>query len=793
MRGLVRFLMVSVGLVAAQWMALPVGAAQNLAAGYAHTCAIAATDGSVACMGQNLDGQLGDGTTDDRLLPVTVIGLSGATALAAGDRHSCALLATGVVKCWGRNLNGQLGIGKASPNSTVPATVTFPLGTQNIVAITSGYAHSCAIGTFNGATGTVFCWGYNNKGQVDGITQSDKALPVVVSLSAGDTATSLALGITHTCARTTGGQMQCWGSNSYGELGRNTSGEGMGPAYVPKPVSLGGFSVPNGSQMLTAGYFHTCALVVVGGQRVAKCWGRNNNGQLGVGDFIDRPSPAAVTGSIGDLSQITAGSYHTCARTSDGVRCWGDNSQGEIGSGAFASFASPYFAASSDQFDSTTQLAAGSQHTCGLSLGAQGQRWLRCWGDNTYGQFGNETRGFVARPEKVALYSADGTIVQAAKVAAGDTHTCAITSSNEVQCWGDNRFGQIGDYSSGGIRPTPKSIATGSLIATIVTPGLNHTCATTISGHAQCWGSNTSGQIGDGTYANQLSPKAIDLANPASDIVINDQLSAGDSFTCAVANGGKVQCWGNNAGGQLGDGTNMSTNKAEAIALAGNGVQATKVLAGNYHACALTDGGVIQCWGGNQFGQLGRDTSLETAPYKPLPVTLSGTNSIAKGIAVGVAHTCALTVEGHVQCWGYNDTGGLGRDCATDCGIPKEVVGLGGIVVVSIVAGEQHTCALTDAGNVLCWGFQSGGLGNGNEQSSLPVVVSLEGGGGVKANAISARYNNTCVRIQQTNAIQCWGDNPYGQIGNGEHGYWPLMDAAVDIHDYLFHDKFESD
>ena len=247
-----------------------------IAAGRWHTCALV-SGGKVKCWGRNGYGQLGDGTnTERRVKPVTVSGLSGATAIAAGRYHTCALVSGGKVKCWGWNRYGQLGDGTNTERRVKPVTVS---GLSGVTAIAAGGAHTCALVS----AGAVNCWGNNWNGQLgDGTTTDYRVKPVTVSGLSGVTA--IAAGDVHSCAVVSAGAVNCWGWNGSGQLGDGTTERRIEPAIV---------SGLSGASVIAAGDAHTCTLLL-GGK--VKCWGANNIGQLGDGTTKHRLTPVQVVG-----------------------------------------------------------------------------------------------------------------------------------------------------------------------------------------------------------------------------------------------------------------------------------------------------------------------------------------------------------------------------------------------------------------------------------------------------------------------------------------------------------------
>ncbi|TLY15221.1 MAG: hypothetical protein E6K69_06550 [Nitrospirae bacterium] len=282
--------------------------------------------------------------------------------------------------------------------------------------------------------------------------------------------------------------------------------------------------------------------------------------------------------------------------------------------------------------------------------------------------------------------------------------------------------------------------------------GWHHTCAVTTAGDAKCWGNNHDGQLGDGTEADRLTPvDVVGLLSKARAI------SAGERHTCALTRDGGAKCWGNNHDSQLGDGTDVDKKTPVDVVGVTSGVQA--IVAGWRHTCALTTLGGVKCWGNNHDGQLGDGTKVD----KNVPVDVMGLVGGVKAITAGRRHTCALTTLGGVKCWGNNHDGQLGDGTKVDKNIPVDVIGLVG-GVKAIAAGWRHTCALTTAGSVKCWGKNHDGqLGDGTaiNRSSPVDVVGLPS----VVHAIAAGGQHTCGLNPQF--VSCWGDNEDGQLGDG--------------------------
>jgi alpha-tubulin suppressor-like RCC1 family protein len=249
---------------------------------------------------------------------------------------------------------------------------------------------------------------------------------------------------------------------------------------------------------------------------------------------------------------------------------------------------------------------------------------------------------------------------------------------------------------------------------TTLAVGSLHICGVTARGGLMCWGANSFGGLGDGTNEERLTP--VDVIGMSGGVT---SVAAGGNFSCAVREGG-LKCWGSNNAGQLGNGTYEGS--ASPILVPGMESGVSAVATGVFHACAVKANGEVWCWGENFAGELGDGTTLSN----PSPVKVASLEGGIQALTLGGSHTCALTKAGGVKCWGGNSSGQLGDGSTTDRNSPVDVTGLTG-GVVAIAAGGSHTCAVLTGGAVKCWGLnENGQLGNGsNQNSSIPVDVRM--------------------------------------------------------------------
>ncbi|MDY0003086.1 MAG: hypothetical protein RBU30_17435 [Polyangia bacterium] len=355
--------------------------------------------------------------------------------------------------------------------------------------------------------------------------------------------------------------------------------------------------------------------------------------------------------------------------------------------------------------------------------------------------------GICEGEETMQTCSQDCGILQ---VATGGEHSCALLGSGTVRCWGDNTYGQLGDGSYTA-STSPRTVV-GLSNAVDLACGSYHTCAVRADKTVVCWGQNEAGQLGNQSQIGSTVPVQVASLTNVGDI------TAGNEHTCAVDSSGAatVKCWGANYNGQLGNDsmTAFFTSPVSVVDITG----AFGVTAGAQHTCALVGAGAAYCWGNGGNGRLGNNSSASSR----VPVSVSGAAGLTR-ISAGGQHTCGVLGSGVVKCWGNNTYGQLGDgNTGQDSWVPVEVTGLAGGQDVG--AGTGHTCAVLSGGTAKCWGLgTSGQLGNGSSTSSSTLVnVSATGLGTV----LDTHRDHTCVTYGSTGA-RCWGVGTRGQLGDG--------------------------
>lgn len=379
--------------------------------------------------------------------------------VVAGHQHTCARLDSGVARCWGSAGLGRLGYGNISDVGDDEAPLAagdVDVGGE-VVQLAAGVRHSCALLV----SGSVRCWGDGANGRLGygnvTVIGDNEAPASVGDVNVGGVVVQLTAGYHHTCALLGSGAVRCWGFGGNGRLGYGNT-EDVGDDE--SPASAGDVDVGGTVVQIVAGSLHTCALLNVGKVR---CWGFGGGGQLGYGNTSsigDDESPA-FAGDVnvgGDVTRLSAGGGHTCAVLMSGaVRCWGDGGQGVLGHGNELSIGDNEAPASAGDVNvggTATAVAAGGLHTCALLTTGR----VRCWGRGAAGQLGYENANAIGDDEDPASagdVDVGGTVVQ---VTTGGDHTCALLDDDAVRCWGFGGNGRLGYASTANVGNQPGSM-----------------------------------------------------------------------------------------------------------------------------------------------------------------------------------------------------------------------------------------------------------------------------------------------------------------------------------------------
>ncbi|MEM9487587.1 MAG: hypothetical protein AAGC55_00515, partial [Myxococcota bacterium] len=359
------------------------------------------------------------------------------------------------------------------------------------------------------------------------------------------------------------------------------------------------------------------------------------------------------------------------------------------------------------------RIGFGARHSCLKK--DDGTLW--CWGRNGSGEVGI---GSVSFKEETPI-EIDALGDDVVEVSSGYAHTCARKRNGALWCWGNNVRGQLGDGTTHK-RTLPIHLEALSDDVAQVGLGRRHSCAVKTDGSLWCWGDNSQGQLGDGTRHKRKEPTQVSGLDSGIATVSTGTRA---SSTCAVDNYGRVSCWGNNGRGQLGDGSTKDRLVPTPVAADANGHafdHVTDLCSGVGHTCARKSDGTVWCWGDNRRGQLGNG-SVYGISRRPTPVVLSA-DVQAHGLSCGDRHTCAVTADGSLQCWGDNSSGQLGDGTFHDRLAPVPVTTLGGSVE-RVTAAARHTCAVRTDNSLWCWGKDRHDVLFPGNKSNMPVEIDL--------------------------------------------------------------------
>jgi alpha-tubulin suppressor-like RCC1 family protein len=618
----------------------------------------------------------------------------------------------------GEPYNTVLAIGTSSPLSV--ATVSgLPAG---LVAT----QHSSGAITLSGAP------------TVDGVftltvnaTNADGTISPTIGLAVAkyaDNVSMVSAGYQHTCAVISGG-VQCWGSNNGGQLGNNSQ--------ISSVIPVTAIVIGSGATHVSAGRGHTCA--VTNGQVL--CWGDNSSGQLGINNTQSSTFPRQIFRALpGGASSVVTGEAHTCALANGRVHCWGSNRNGQV----YGYNENVNYTTSGEITAvgaNIVTIAAGYRHNCAVTSSGG----LKCWGDNAFGQLGT---GATTNGQVFDTFPANSGV---SNVAAGQYHTCAIVNGG-VQCWGRNTYGQLGNATFTASL-LPVSVIPANSGVTAITASALNTCAVVNSG-LQCWGDSLRPIVlrAASLFTTEWNSLPT-VVNPANSGV--SSITSGEEHICAIVNG-RVQCWGNNSVGQLGN-IHVPRSLSPVTAIA-SGASVKSSAAGNSHTCAVINGGV-QCWGANRFGQLGNSAVSQSLTPMSVSIASSGVSMVSSGSG----RICAVA-NGGSSCWGLTEQAQRGFDLIGEntgslAPIPA------GSNITSVATGNSHECFVANGG-VQCRGYgASGQLGTSNGYfggSNANINIALPVASSVTAIAAGAFHNCAVVN----GGLQCWGNNNNGQLGD---------------------------
>ncbi|MCL2747626.1 MAG: S8 family serine peptidase [Oscillospiraceae bacterium] len=649
-----------------------------------------------------------------------------------GDFFTLLLKEDGSVWGFGDNAHGEIGNGAAGGAQALCEVA----GLAGIVEISAGSQHALA----RASDGTLWAWGGNRAGELGDGTYTDRSLPVQVVGVSG--ATAISAGAFNSMA-VEDGAVAAWGNRAHSPC----------PAPPEWEATVGGNA---GMAAVSAGNAHCLA---VGGDGTAYGWGYGENGLPGSGHGGYYETCAQILAGVKNLQ---AGNVHSLAVTADG-KAWAWGAGGpQLGLGVPPGEA----AFSPQQVPLPAEAMAAAAGGSGFSLAIDGGRGLWAWGHNERGQLGLGDETDRPAPGKLGLED----IIHAA---AGHAHAAALDDNGQLWLWGDNTYGQLS------IDPGMLAHANEPFIAlevddaflvdvAHVAAGADHTLAVKTDGGLVAWGHNEHGQLGTPPLAMGETTYPVTVGGLPGIV----KAAAGEGFSMALDENGRLWTWGANNFGQLGQGTKVDAHTPTMLPIAG----VADIAAGRCHALALTDQGLVYSWGRNYDGQLGQgDAADRSAPQLIGSMYLSG----AVKIAAGAQHSLALLGDGTVSAWGSGAFGQLGQGERMQRLRPSQIANLGG--VAGIAAGAYHSLALKSDGTLLAWGHNEyGQLGLGGGAGATTPRTVLAGNGqplaGI-AQVAAGDYHSLALKSDGTPLA--WGANTNHQLGDRTalHGPWPARPA----------------
>lgn len=811
---------------------------KSIGLGTAHACGVL-NDDKIKCWGNNGagtngGGKLGVGLADwiswgeelsqigENLKYVEINSTDIPADVQAGGYMSCGLFhpsgasTNKIVKCWGDHAyvaQGDTGsnthIGDAQYEVRDLPAIDFGVTSGVYVSqLSVGFAHSCALLD----NGEAYCWGDNNYGQIGINTQKDwvnsytnfvgdddneVGASFQKVIDNGVSITQISAGRDHTCALFSNNRVKCWGWGSNGELGDgnegythkrgNSSGDMEALSFINVGTTDG--TTPRNVKMIKAGSDHTCVILADNNQ--VKCFGKNNYGQLGLGNTDNKVWGSELGDNLAEVDLGTGlsakdlylGEDFTCAiLNNDQIKCWGRNHQGQLGyehANNIGDDAGEVAAAPTVNLGTFRSAVAfsGGYSNVGVCVLLDNNE-VKCWGSNSYNNFARNDIAFGDEPGEMGANLPNLNIASGVKARqiSLDEARCIISTDGEVYCWGDQWEGALANGNN------DRDIDIGRQIYDI------------------------------GNFPKAMTPTGLKAL----------QLKSSDRTTCVLFDDFTVRCWGDGGYGRLGIGLATNQNVEYSSQLGdnltainfGTDLYPISITSSQHGFCAILSDQSVKCWGGNNYGMLGIESSVSQLGdnlsdmgdnWEPVKFGTTGFLSSKPAVkkVVGSRYSyCALFENEKIKCWGYNRYGQLGYEDETDrgrnvgsMGDNLDFVNLGSGLLVKDIFGSVESyryCAMTSAEEVKCWGSDGniGLLGLGYPTSTDRGDASGEMGdnlqpaktGLISVQSMYSNYDATCA-LYVNGQMKCW--TAINQWGIGGQGHDEPLSATADIGDNM--------